>query len=344
MNKHDIMQEFFKFIHIPLLSALLFASPAQCLEPLDENELDHIAGAAGISIIVTSILIQNRNPAMGFNDTNGGTLRANDVELDIEFTTKSHALTIDIYQEPTYGQNILNFSALDMQTDIDLYIDDLEFNSTSIGYLTMDTLDISQADLYMYANNGSGIDASLGIQLEIDQINYTYDTETSIDPESSLIISNIMVADTITGDPLPSYGAGTNPGDTIDTSTWETSGRFQLGSVNPSESLSIDLVADISQYMEREFIIDADGNYTLDPDGLIGDGVSNPYIANPRYDMGAYIDIQISNIEGSIRAQDITIPDGSTGPVAIDGINGYINIEAPGRGYGNDWDLPYYDD
>jgi len=63
-----------------------------------------------------------------------------------------------------------------------------------------------------------------------------------------------------------------------------------------------------------------------------------PFIDNPRKD-NVYIDA-VMPIEGSIRMESVSqdFGNGTTidyGPVAIDGINGWTRIEAPGYGSGN---------
>jgi hypothetical protein len=181
-------------------------------------------------------------------------------------------------------------------------------------------------------------------------------------------------------DILPSYLSTVSPGDEINPNNWEAFGTMKVGtgnrtpvlsfaddplvqqgaptaSVDPYAYASIDIEGDSEPYIRHRYYIrtdpglDMDTIYEVDPDGYVGDGVTYPYVANPRLNKG-YIKARLP-FEGSIRAGQITDygpidtstnnwGDVNMGCVAIDGMRSITNVEAPGYGYGNTWDsLPY---
>lgn len=329
------------FLIVPII--LSCVCPAFGLEPLSEEQLDVVTGQAGITILMSSMLIEHEQDEFTFRDTLGGAVAFKDISIDLELSTKSQGIVVDI--TASQGNPVMHLQMLDMGTDLDFLADDIVFNEESLGSIEIDTLQMPELELYLYAYNGSGIDMELGFQLEADKFEYTYDTDTSI------TMTGIMAANSFDGDALPSFSSSVGTGESIDTDTWDAQDTFLLGDLKKQEGFSIDIVDDASPYIEQEWIIDENGLYKNDSDGYIGTGesTSEPWIANPRAassgGSGAYVYFG-GPIDGSFRIKDVSYDDGSTGPVAIDGIDGensYIYIEAPGRGYGNSWDLPYYD-
>jgi hypothetical protein len=319
---------------------LLYTCPTFGLEALSEEQLDVITGQAGITVLMTSLLIEHEQDEFTFRDTLGGDIAYKDLSFSLELSTKTQGINLDIAQ--LQGLTTIELSMHDMGTDFDFFADDVVFNDKSIGSIEIDTLQVPELDLILYANSGAGIDMGLGVQLEVDKFEYTYDSG------SSLTMTGIMAANSFDGDSLPSFGSTVGTGASIDTSTWDAQNTFLIGDAKKQEAFTIDIVDDTSPYIKRTWNIDENGTYSADSDGYIGTGesTSEPWIANSRAaNYGAYIEMS-GPIDGSFRIKDVSYEDGSTGPVAIDGIDGkgsYLYIEVPGRGYGNSWDLPYYD-
>jgi len=199
------------------------------------------------------------------------------------------------------------------------------------------------------------------------------------DGKNSLQIKKLMLGETF-NDTLPSYLSTVSPGDEFNPDDWTVSGTIKVGtgnrtpllsfeddpliqqdaptaSIDPYAYASIDIQGDTAPYIRHRYYIRTDSGlnmdtiYEVDPDGYVGDGVTYPYVDNPRLNKG-YVKARVP-LEGSIRAAHITDygpkdtgtndwGDVDVGPVAVDGIRSITNVEAPGYGYGNTWNsLPY---
>ncbi len=264
-------------------------------------------------------------------------------------------------QHPLYDHVIINASIENMDLSVNASMDDMLFNGINVGKLDLSNMRVSDASLNVFQYDGAGIDATLKTRFTIDQIAYTYDNEQKIDPRERLQFNSITAAGSFGGDPLPSYKDTVSPGTPINTGTWTPEGYLELGQLEPVwsaafvddpvlmndaptaslNSFSIDFKEDNSPFIRRQYIIDWQGNYNPDPDGYLGDGsVEKPHIANDRQDE-VYVDLGVP-VKGSIRFETSVrfygggpATEADYGPSAIDGINGYTRIEAPGYGIGN---------
>ncbi len=266
-------------------------------------------------------------------------------------------------QHPLNDHVFINASIENMNLTLNSSIGNVLFNGVSLGPVELTNMRISDVDLNIFQYNGMGIDAALKTRFTVEQFAYTYDNDSTIGRKERLEMNNITVAGSFGGPALPSYKSTVNPGGAINTAAWTQQGYFELGDMQPAwsstfiddpgleqssqiptasvNSLSIDLKEDTSPFIRRQYIIDWQGNYNPDPDGLLGDGsVEKPHIANTRQDE-VYIEVGLPT-KGSIRFETSTrsFTGGppttvSYGPSAIDGIRGYSRIEVPGHGIGN---------
>lgn len=385
--------------HISLCAFFLTAwwiilHPNVCfaLEEMSERAMDRITGQAGVSIFLTTTVVQRSSPTDIVYDTLGGSIELRNSNLTLTLATHNKTFDIDVGEHsgqttftdtwsggsqdyvvdhPLDGYTMVTSAIDNLTFQMDATAGEILFNDVSIGELEMSNLNVDTARLDLFATDEVGVRGAFQTRMAIDRIAYTYDTERSIDGRfEQLQINNAKIAGSFGGDPLPSYFSTVNPGDTIDTGTWTSEDYFKLGSTEPvwsfsfvddplvegdpiptasSRFFSLDLRADPSPYIPQKFNIDWQGNYNLDPDGYIGDGSSSkPYIVNARHNK-VYLDAMIP-IEGSIRFEALTrewsggpATTMDLGPAAIDGINGWVSVQAPGYGIGNSPIPPYYD-
>ncbi len=356
----------------------VFMDPGNMLTP--ENLIESSAKSSGLTIFTSPIQISHTEnslrftPSMGYlqfnnlslfaqiNSTwNNGYMNA-PIHFDTIGINEPDTVFIDYWdggassQEYTIANplNGYNYSRINAsESIIRLYADSagVVFNGKNIGSFVMDNMEISKIQTELLAIDGT-LSMSIHTAVEIDQITYTHDTESNIDPRNSLTVNGLLLAQKfqVSGSDniLPSYLETVSPGGQIDSSLWTSYGTMKLGtadktpvlsfqddpnliqgaptaSVNPYSYSSIQIKGDISPYIRHKYTIrtgdvsDMSTIYEQDPDGYIGDGSSTyPYIANPRLNK-SYIEAKIA-FEGSIRAR---------------GIEGYVPLDTASSSWGN---------
>jgi len=340
-------------------------------------QFDNVTASLGISSV------WHTSARTGFNNPITFTSSGID-EPDTLFTDTWLTGTQDYYIEnPLNGKTIMSIDAAESILTFNFAATDMVFNDESMGSFDIVDFQLTENQAELLAIDGT---THMAIQTAIDvgEINYNHDVENIIDPVNSFKITGLMAAEKfqISGvdDILPSYLSTVSPGDEVTSDAWTGTGTFKVGTGNrtpvlsfaddpliqqgaptayldPFAYASIDIAGDTEPYIRHRYYIrtdsglDMDNIYEIDPDGSVGDGVTYPYVANPRLNK-SYIKARLP-FEGSIRAAHITDygpqdtststwGDVDTGPAAIDGIRSISNVEAPGYGYGNTWDsLPY---
>jgi len=355
----------------------VFMDPGNMLAP--ENFIDSSARFSGFSIFTSPIQIFHTTnslrltPSTGYLQFNNLRLFAqinstwNNLYLNapIHFDTiginEPDTVFIDSWDGGASSQtynisnplNGYNYSRMNAsEAIISLYADTtgVVFNGKNLGPLDMDNMEISKIQTEFLAIDGT-LSGSIHAAVEIDQMKYTHDTESTMDPVNSLTVNGLLLAQKFqvsgSDDILPSYLETVSPGGLIDSSRWTSYGTMKLGtadktpvlsfqddpnliqgaptaSVNPYSYSSIQIKGDNSPYIRHKYTIrtgnvsDMSTIYEEDPDGYIGDGSSYPYVANPRLDK-SYIEAKIA-FEGSIRAR---------------GIEGYVPLDTNSSSWGN---------
>jgi hypothetical protein len=384
-------------------------APENLLAP--ENLIEKSLTSGGITIITSPILLRHHLDSIRFQPTSGY-LQFNNVDTSIEINStwdfgynapiefdtfrinEPDTLFTDYWDggsshqdyyisNPLNGYNYSKINASEAVITIDSEMNSVIFNDKNLGSIEMNDLRVSKIQAEILAIDGT-LSMAIDASIDIDQIKYTHDTESTVDTVNSITINGLMVAQKfqISGsdDVLPSYLATVSPGNEINSSLWRSTGTMKLGtgdktpilsfqddntiiqgaptaSVNPYSYSTIKIHGDSSPYIRHQYTIrtgnvsDMSTIYEEDPDGYIGDGSAvYPYIANPRLNK-SYIEAKVA-FEGSIRARGIEgyVPQDTTtstwgnaniGIVAADGVRSLTIVEAPGYGYGNDWQLPY---
>lgn len=326
--------------------ALVSPRPAAAIEELSDSDLEKVTGQAGVSIFMTTTLITRQESTFIIYDTLGGSLEYTPLTSTLSIATTDKTIDLDLrnIDHPEYDYTAINFAMDDMNISFNSVTGDFIFNGVSLGRFETTNFQIPTVDLSVFAQGEVGIKGGLTTTFSLERYAWTYDNESSLDATEKLVIGNLSAAEYYSGEPLPSYEDTVSPGTPINIASWQREGYLKIGDAFPAptetlNAFSLDFREDDSLYIRREFQIDWQGNYLIDPDGYLGDGsVEKPYITNPRYDGAVYIDIGIP-IEGSIRIESVAQEIGAStvdyGPVAIDGIRGYTRIEAPGYGIGN---------
>lgn len=385
-------------------------NPANTLEP--GNIFESATRLGGISIMHSPIQIFHTEDSLRLTPSTGY-LQLNGLRLLIQITSTWHNAYLNApihfdsaqinepdtiftdyynggadYQDysisnPLNGSTFSRINASESIITINGSTTGWVFNDKNLGYLSVNNLQISKIQAELLAVDGT-VNFSIHSAIDIDQIKYTHDTETAIDPQNSITINGLLLAEKFqvggSDDILPSYLTTVSPGNEINSSNWTSYGTMKLGtadktpllsfeddpnlvqgaptaSVNPYAYSSIRIIGDAAPYMRHKYTIrtgnvsDMSTIYEIDPDGYIGDGsVEYPFLANPRLNK-SYLEAKIA-FEGSMRVRGIEghVPLDTTasswgnanmGIVAVDGVRSLSVVEAPGYGYGNDWNLPY---
>ncbi|GAB6163446.1 hypothetical protein JCM12298_26060 [Desulfothermus naphthae] len=284
----------FLFVFFLIFFILLpFNSIARMIK-LSERAMEKVIGQAGVSIGVSDYKVYRNYEYIGYKDTDSndgvnGTIFLNNVEImetlstgnvDTNGDDRRTGIAIDVFQN-TDDVLMTSFTADDFDHRFDFYVNSISFCGKEIGSLNIDEIHPYSQRLYMSGHsNSTGVDFQYNLALETTNFNYNYQFNENNTPQyKSLHFDKFYMVKTFTDNPND---------DPSDPSTWQPSGQFQFGDMNPY------------------------GESTYDPGTL---------------DAGVDPDTNLAQIlvtlpmEGSIRISNFQVGDINFGPIAIDGIH-----------------------
>ena len=231
--------------------------------PLGDDELGEVAAAAGVNIGILNVTFDAEVGGVKYTDTDTGNsvefnnLKVHDwagnpVYFDSGLTPiLLDLLTVDDAESLIDGRSVFTWENNDWTQLLTFEVENFVFCDQDLGSLEIGNIDMPNSHFYsMHATDGNGIGYQYGLEMEIEEIKWTYNTAPT-----SLIWTGIHFAQSATGNPTD---------DPTDPTSWVFTGKFVVGpqffnndpaefhvlSVGPSTHEILDLPMDGSVRIE----------------------------------------------------------------------------------------------
>lgn len=258
---------------------------------LSDGDMENVVAQAGITIGVSNYKTYRNFEYIGYKDTDSldgtnGTIFFRNIEIvetlstgnvDTNGDSLKSGVVIDVFSNPD-GIPMVSVVADDFDHRYDFSSSSIEFCGTDIGKLDIGLIHPFSHRYYL-TGHSSGFDFELDLAFEMEDFKYTYQLDPLAEENNkSFSIDKLYLAKTFKQNPLD---------DETDPSTWQPSGQFQIGDLNPYGGLT---------YNPATFDVGVDPDTNL-----------------------AQIKINMP-MAGSFRISNLKIGDQNFGPIAIDGI------------------------
>ena len=207
------------------------------LAALSDADLAQVNAAGGFSIAPVDVALFWRADRLTYTDTDSGqSLVLNNVTVHdgqggpFTLSSGNSPLTIDVFTvadptSPVVGKSLIGIEAPDWHQQLYFSVENLVFAGQELGRLDLGIIDQPSFHWY-FSGHGSGVDAEIGTQSNIDAFRYTYNTASE-----AFEVGGIHLAESVTGDP-------TQP------SAWNFDGQFRIGDMLGGNPATMDIVTD----------------------------------------------------------------------------------------------------
>lgn len=225
---------------------ILLSTKAFAISPMSEKQLKTQTGQSGISIAIDDVVIYHQSSSIKFIDSNLDTPgylgfkdikklhtynTGNAIELDSDHLMGHISMDLIIPDASTGGylNPYLSLSCSDWQSTAFFKADQIDFNGTDIGGISIVNSKFPKWNLYL-GSHDSGIDFEAGFQMQTDSFKYDYGDPLD---DNCLEFKNISIAGT--------FNNQSNTDDPANPSTWNPVDRFMVGNFKTNTPAKFDI-------------------------------------------------------------------------------------------------------